>query len=121
MLNLWLVLAVLAASPPPQSTTDAGARAFQRCAACHSVRANDDENSGPNLRGVFGRRVGAISGYPYSDSLRAAGRRGVVWNETTLNRYLADPEAAMPGTDMPYQGGTAAERAAIIAWLRRTH
>ena len=61
----------------------------------------------------------AVSGYPYSDSLRAAGRRGVVWNETTLNRYLADPEAAMPGTDMPYQGGTAAERAAVIAWLRR--
>ena len=51
--------------------------------------------------------------------MRAAGRRGMVWNETTLERFLTDPEAAMPGTAMPYQGGTATERAALIAWLRR--
>lgn len=120
MLNPWLVLALLAASPPVQSPADPGARAFQRCAACHAVRANDDENSAPDLRGVFGRRVGAVSGYPYSDSLRAAGRRGMVWNETTLDRFLTDPETTLPGTTMPYQGGTTAERAAVIAWLRRT-
>ena len=127
MPTFWLVWALLFApsaptSPPapaPQVAIDPGARAFQRCAACHSLRPNDDDTPGPNLRGVFGRRVGAVNGYPYSDALRAAGRRGTVWNETTLDRFLADPEAAMPGTAMPYQGGTAAERAALIAWLRR--
>lgn len=133
MLNLWYLLALFAGAPasppaappapPPvaQSATDPGARAFQRCVACHSVRANDDETPGPNLRGIFGRRVASVSGYPYSNGMRAAGRRGMVWNEVTLDRFLADPDAAIPDTDMPFQGGTAAERAAVIAWLRRAN
>jgi cytochrome c len=121
VLNVWLVAALWAASPPPQSTLDPGARAFQRCVACHSVQANDHDNPAPNLRGVFGRRVASVSGYPYSNGMRAAGRRGMVWNEATLDRFLADPDGAIPDTDMPYQGGSAAERAAVIAWLRRTN
>lgn len=52
--------------------------------------------------------------------MRAAGRSGLVWDEATLDRYLADPEAVVPGTTMPYQGGTTEERAAVIAWLRQT-
>lgn len=118
----WLLLAAVLTTPPaPQSAPapDPGARAFQRCAACHSMRADDHDNPGPSLRGVFGRRAGGASGFAYSDALKAAGRRGVVWNERTLERYLADPEAFVPGTDMPYQGGGAAERAAVIDWLRR--
>ena len=131
MPTVWLLVAVLtaslspaspsapAAAPVAQAAADPGARAFQRCAACHSLRADVHDDPGPNLRGVFGRRVGAVSGFPYSDALRAAGRRGTVWTAATLDRYLADPAAAMPGTTMPYQGGTAADRAAVIAWLRR--
>ena len=51
--------------------------------------------------------------------MKAAGRRGMVWDEAALDRYLADPEAFIPGTDMPYQGGAATERRAVIVWLRR--
>lgn len=76
-------------------------------------------DAGPSLKGVFGRRAGAVDGFAYSDAMRTAGRRGLVWDAATLDRYLADPEAAVPGTDMPYQGGSAAERAAVIDWLRR--
>lgn len=127
MPTLWFLLTLLTAAPArpsapppsPQSATDPGARAFQRCAACHSVRANAYDDLGPNLTGVFGRRVGAVSGFPYSNAMRAAGQRGMFWNAATLDRFLADPEAALPGTAMPYQGGTAAERAAVIAWLRQ--
>ena len=68
---------------------------------------------------MFGRRAGAVEGFAYSDAMEAAGRRGLVWDEAALERYLADPEAFIPGTDMPYQGGAAAERTAVIAWLRR--
>ena len=113
----WLLLLALA-SPPPQTPPDPGARAFQRCAACHSLRA-DPRSPAPALGGVVGRRAGAVDGFAYSDAMRAAGRRGLVWDEATLERYLADPEAVVPGTSMPFQGGSAAERAAVIAWLRR--
>ncbi|HEX8661560.1 MAG TPA: c-type cytochrome [Brevundimonas sp.] len=117
MTTLWLLLAVLAAPPPPQA--DAGARAFQRCAACHALRSDDE--AAPRLGDVFGRRAGAIPGFAYSDAMKAAGRRGVVWNAPTLERFLADPDAVVPGTTMPYQGGSAAERTALIDWLRRSN
>lgn len=112
---LLLLLAALAS--PPQAAPAPGERAFQRCAACHSLRADDDRGPAPNLRGVIGRRAGALEGFAYSDAMRAAGRRGLVWDEATLERFLADPETVVPGTDMPFQGGAAAERRAVIAWL----
>ena len=111
----WLALALLA--PPPQTAADPGARAFQRCAACHSLQTHDPRMPAPSLRDVVGRRAGSVDGFAYSDAMKAAGRRGLVWDEAALDRYLADPEAFVPGTDMPYQGGGAAERAAVIAWL----
>lgn len=114
---MWLLLLALA-SPPAQAAQDPGARAFQRCAACHSIRADDHDSPAPNLRGVVGRRAGSLD-FPYSDAMKAEGRRGLVWDEARLERFLADPEAAVPGTTMPFQGGNAAERAAVIAWLRR--
>lgn len=120
MTAFWLLLAFLAVPPAPQSVPDPGARAFQRCAACHSLGPSPNNDAGPDLKGVFGRRAGSAGGFAYSDAVRAAGRRGLVWDEGALDRYLTDPEAVVPGTTMPYQGGTAAERAAVIDWLRRT-
>lgn len=116
---IWLLLMALASPPAQAAAQDPGARAFQRCAACHSMQARDPRSTAPSLKGVVGRRAGAVEGFAYSDALKAAGRRGLVWDEATLERYLADPEAVVPGTDMPFQGGSAAERAAVIAWLRQ--
>lgn len=112
---IWLLLLALSG---PQTPPDPGARAFQRCAACHSLR-EDARSPAPSLGGVVGRRAGSVRSFAYSDAMRAAGRRGLVWDEATLERFLADPEAVVPGTDMPYQGGSAAERATVIDWLRR--
>jgi cytochrome c len=114
----WLLILVLA-SPAPQAAPDPGGRAFQRCAACHSVRSDDPRSPAPSLRGIVGRRAGSVEGFAYSDAMKAAGRRGLVWDEPALERYLADPEGVVPGTTMPYQGGTTIERAAVIDWLRR--
>lgn len=114
---IWLLFLALA-SPPEQVAEAPGARAFQRCAACHSMQAHDPRGPAPSLKGVFGRPAGTVPGFAYSDAMKAAGRRGLVWDEAALERYLADPEAFVPGTDMPYQGGSAAERTAVIAWLR---
>jgi len=113
------LLLLLLAWPAPQAAPDAGERAFQRCAACHTLRDDDGRSPGPSLRGVVGRRAASVESFTYSDAMREAGRRGVVWDEATLARFLADPESVAPGTTMPYQGGSAAERATLIAWLSR--
>lgn len=50
----------------------------------------------------------------------AAGADGLVWTEETLDRYLADPLEAVPGTTMgPLGIKDAAERRAVIEYLNR--
>jgi cytochrome c len=116
-----LALAVTLMSAPACADDDAmkGARLFQRCYACHSL-SGDDRLSGPTLRGVFGRRAGALSGFEYSPALREAGQRGLVWSEGTLDRFLEDPEEMIPGVGM---GGVRLrdpdERRTFIRWLQR--
>lgn len=116
-LVVWLagLLAVLNPAPPQ----DVGERAFQRCAACHALSGSaSGDYAGPPLGGVVGRRAGSVRGFAYSDALKAAGRDGLVWDEATLDRFIADPEVVVPGTSMPYVGGPASERRAVIAWLK---
>lgn len=43
----------------------------------------------------------------------------IVWNEKTLDSFLADPPATVPGTTMTYAGiDDPVERADLIAYLR---
>jgi cytochrome c len=93
---------------------DKGAALYQaRCTACHSL---DYNGVGPAHRGTFGRHAGQAPGYAYSAALRAA---DVVWNEATLDRWLADPEKFIPGQRMGVNVLDAADRADLIAFLKR--
>lgn len=85
----------------------------QRCSACHSL---DADRTGPHHRGVFGRRAGSVEGFAYSPALR---RAGVVWGRETLEAWLVNPEALIPGQRMGYSVDNAADRADIIAYLRQ--
>jgi cytochrome c2 len=91
-----LLAVVLAAGADPAR----GERVFQRCFACHSVVAGEDTLAGPNLRAVLGRRAGTLPGFRFSPAMAGAGARGLVWTRTTLDAYLADPQAYVPGTEM---------------------
>lgn len=119
-------LAALACLLPiaPLQAADAakGERVFQRCYSCHSVVAGENKLQGPNLRGVIGRKAGALPGFEYSPATLAAGRdRGLVWTETTLDAYLVNPEAMIPGTLMgPVQLDDPAERQDLIAYLKKS-
>ena len=88
-----------------------------RCRTCHSVREGDNR-LGPSLHGIFGKKAGSSSGYPnYSQALRNS---GVVWNEETLDKFIANPDSLIPGNNMkPYPGITdAEERKEIVAYLK---
>jgi cytochrome c len=84
-----------------------------RCIACHSL---DASRVGPQHRGVFGRRAGAVKDYDYSPALKNA---GLTWNERTLDAWLTDPEKAVPGQKMGYRVEDGKDRADLIAYLRR--
>lgn len=95
-----------AAMDPPSS--------FTQCAVCHSVEPGEN-GIGPTLAGVFGRRAAAVPGFNYSDAMEDS---GLTWNQATLNRYLADPNGVVPGTTMALPGVPAADRTAIIDYLK---
>ena len=106
----------LAGAGPASAAGDAdkGAALYQaRCTACHAL---DYNGVGPAHRGVFGRHAGRVPGYSYSDALKSA---DVVWNETTLDRWLTDPERFISGQKMGVNVADAAERADLIAYLKR--
>ena len=91
-----------------------GEQIYTRCAACHAIETN---RTGPQHCGLFGRRAGSAPGFDqYSAAMRGA---GFEWNAQTLDRFLRDPAAMVPGTTMGYAGiADAHERADLIAWLR---
>lgn len=92
-----------------------GQRLYEaRCSACHSLDAN---RVGPAHRGVFGRKAGAVADYAYSAALRNA---TIVWDEASLQRWLANPEQLIPGQKMGYAVDDATDRADLIAYLRET-
>jgi cytochrome c len=89
-----------------------GAQVYERCAACHSP---DADRVGPRHRGVVGRRAGSIEGFPYSAAVK---RSGVVWDEASLEKWLTDPQALIPGQRMGFRLGSAQDRADVIAYLK---
>ena len=99
-----------------------GEQVFQLCYACHSVAADETAAvQGPSLFQIVGRPAAAIPGFDYSEAMREKGAAGLVWDAATLDRYLADPEAVVPGTRMsvpPMRDKQ--ERADLIAYLARS-
>ena len=93
--------ALVCAAPGAQADPTQGERVFQRCFACHSVVAGEDKLPGPNLKTVIGRRAGTLAGFEYSPAMIAAGKDdNIVWSRATLDTYLTDPDAMVPGTAM---------------------
>ena len=92
----------------------AGGMAFQQCAECHSPGASD--GNGPGLKGVLGRKAGGKDGFIYSPAMKTS---TVVWDDKTLDAFLKDPRAVVPGTTMAYGGDDdAKERADLVAFLK---
>lgn len=111
---LGLAAAALAASASAHAQADArrGQVLYDaRCGACHSI---DAHRVGPMHRGLIGRRAGSLPGYDYSEALA---RSGIVWDVATLDRWLADPQALVPGQKMGVAVADARDRADLIAYL----
>jgi cytochrome c len=111
---------VAAASPAlaegtPIGDAGHGKTLYQGCQACHSI---DDNDLGPRHRGVVGRRAGSVQDYLYSAALKNS---GLTWDETTLDRWLTNPSALVPGTKMFFKIDDAQARADIIAYLKQLH
>lgn len=86
------------------------------CRTCHTTEPGDNR-LGPSLHAIVGRKAGALPDYAYSDAMKGS---PVVWDEQSLDRFIENPDALVPGNNMkPYAGMTSPEdRAGIIAFLK---
>ncbi len=116
---VFLLGAVVVAAPwrgAVAQELDKGERVFKKCQACHSLDPAQQTDKGPTLHGVFGRKAGTAPGFAYSEAMKAA---NVVWTEETLEAFLADSQAVVPGNTMNFSGLRKPEdRTAVIAYLR---
>lgn len=97
-----------------------GAEVFRQCAGCHQLGAEAGNRIGPHLNGIFGRRAGGVEGFDYSNAMARAGADGLTWNPETLDAYIENPRALVPGTRMAFRGiSDEQDRHDLLAYLRR--
>lgn len=90
-----------------------GHMVFQkRCTGCHALEGNRE---GPPLARVFGRKAGSVAGFSYSAGLKAS---GITWDEATLEKWLNDPDIAVPDNKMDFHLPKAQERSDVIAYFQ---
>lgn len=115
----WILtgLIIAAASQAYATEPDAkrGAEFYRACVACHSLEPGA-HLTGPSLAGLWGRPAGKVEDFArYSNGLKSSDFR---WDADTLNAWLADPTAMVPGTYMLFRGIESDEaRAHLIAFL----
>ncbi len=93
-----LAAAAFGALPAAAADLDHGRQVFQACAACHSEKP---DGIGPSLKGVVGRPSASVADFRYSGPMQ---RAHLVWDAGNLRQFLANPQAKVPGTRMPFGG-----------------
>lgn len=95
-----------------------GEQIFKKCAICHSVGPDAKNKIGPVLNGIVGRKWGVVSDFAYSSDIKSGGAEGKVWDEQTLDAYLANPKKLAPKGKMVFPGlPNAQDRTDVISYL----
>jgi cytochrome c len=116
---------LLAACAPksPKPTAEqmaAGERAYQKCYSCHALEPAKNDLTGPTLHNIVERSIASAPGFNYSSAMQRFAQAEGRWGKVLLDKFIADPEAIVPGTSMTFQGiSDPAERTALIAYLEQ--
>lgn len=109
-------------APPTPFQAKVEQDAYKWCKFCHTMKAGESHLVGPNLHNIIGQRAGTAPNYHYSEALAEAGRKGLVWDEATIKRFIAAPEKLVPGNRMIVNRGPVtdpAQQEAVINLLKR--
>ena len=110
-----LALSIMFAAGPALAAD--GAQLFaDQCSSCH-LPGGASGASGPSLKGVVWRKVAGRGDFTYSGALKSLGGS---WSPSRLDGFLKDTQAFAPGTGMYFAIGNAADRKAIVAYLKTT-
>jgi cytochrome c len=113
-LGLALLLPFVSIYPAAAADVEAGRTDFKKCALCHTTEAGKNK-IGPSLFGIVGRKAASLENFNYSEAMKKFDH---TWDPGTLDTYLADPRATVPGTKMIFPGiKDEKERQDVIAYL----
>ena len=120
MFAILVAWAVMPATAYAGGDPALGAQEFKQCAFCHATGPHAMPMVGPPLNGVVGRVWGSWPHYSYSTGLVSGHSAGKVWDDATLDRWLAGPQKMVPATKMALDGlDDPQQRADIIAYLKQ--
>ena len=93
-----------------------GQRVFGACAACHSLQP-DQNMTGPSLADLWNRKAGTLTSFSrYSPALQSS---NILWNDKTLDEWIADPQHLIPGNQMTFAGiKDSQQRVDLLAFLK---
>ena len=108
-----LISLSLVAVASPALAADGGKLFQSQCAMCHKPASTP---MAPALKDVVGRKIASLPDFTYSSALKAKQRDK--WTVQNLDTFLAAPAKFAAGTRMPTRVPDAANRAALIAYLK---
>jgi cytochrome c2 len=121
LLSVALIAPAMADTSAADPAVYAGNDLYKKkCYVCHDVRKERINRAGPSLYGILGRKAGVMAGFIYTPAMKIAAEDGVVWDEKTLDAFLANPQAVVPGTAMVKESALPKkeDRVAMIAYLK---
>ncbi len=117
--TMGLAALAIPAAADAQTAGDAvaGQKQFGQCRVCHTVTKTGTDGVGPAMWGVYGAQAATRRPkFKYSPALKAS---KLVWNDATLDKWIADPASTVKGTSMHFIGiPRKPARANIIAYMK---
>jgi cytochrome c len=91
----------------------------KNCKICHAVGPTAKPGVGPVQNNLVGATAGTRPGFNYSNAMKEAGQKGLVWTEENIFKYLENPKAMIPGNKMMFPGlKSADDRTNVIAFYK---
>lgn len=85
-----------------------------KCSQCHGADAFDEP--APMLDGIVGRAAGTRADFSlYSPAMKGS---AIIWDDTNLDQFLAEPQAVIPRTLMNTSVEDPLDRSDVIAYLK---
>jgi len=86
----------------------------RHCAACHNL--TEVNQIGPHLADIYGREIGVLESYPYSNVLQTDKR---TWTPELMKEFLMHPEREFSGNRMQHIELSEAEVDSLVEFMKK--